>query len=84
MSGIIPFIGAKPVPDLAETDVEPFEVLQVKTLSSDLRSLVSSFIRYTAAMRFSFSSNSDSRKALRSMAALSRASKSSKDAMVLL
>ena len=36
------------------------------------------------ALRFSFSSNSDSRKALRSMAALSRASKSSKDAMVLL
>ena len=36
-------------PDLAETDVvEPFEVLQVKTLSSDLRSLVSSFIRWTA------------------------------------
>ena len=48
LSGIIPFIGAKPVPDLAETDVEPFEVLQVKTLSSDLRSLVSSFIRCTA------------------------------------
>ena len=59
-------------------------VLVVKIFSSDRRSRVSSFIRCTAAFKDSFSSNSDSRKALRSMAALRRPSKSSSEAKVLL
>ena len=52
--------------------------------SSALRSLVSSFMRWTEALRLSFSSSSDSRKALRSMAAFKRPSKSSTEANVLL
>ncbi len=56
--------------------------LVVKTFNSDRRSRVSSFILCTAAFKLSFSSSSDSRKALRSMAAFILASKSSREAMV--
>ena len=66
------------VPEMGST------VFVVKIFSSDRRSRVSSFIRCTAAFKDSFSSNSDSRKALRSMAALRRPSKSSSEAKVLL
>ena len=55
-----------------------------KTLSSDLRSLVSSFILCTAAFKASFSSSSDSKKAFLSMAEFIRPSKSSSEANVLL
>lgn len=61
-----------------------FPDLGASSLSSDLRSLVSSFILCTAALRLSFSSSSDSRKAFRSMAAFRRDSKSSTEARVLL
>ena len=64
--------------------VGPSAVLVVKIFNSERKSRVSSFIRCIAAFKFSFSSNSDSRKALRSMAALRRPSKSSKEAKVLL
>ena len=54
--------------------------LGARTRSSDFKSLVSSFIRWTTAFRDSFSSNSDSRKAFLSMAAFMRDSKSSREA----
>lgn len=71
--------------EVDESSEEKFACLPgARTRSSDLRSRVSSFILWTAAFSASFSSNSDSRKALRSMATFNRASKSSSDAMVLL
>ena len=73
---------AVPVPTTEEE--EESLGLGLSTRSSDFRSLVSSFILWTAAWRDSFSSSSDSRKALRSMATLRRLSKSSNEAIVLL
>ena len=56
----------------------------LKTLSSDRRSRVSSFILWTAAFNDSFSSSSDSKKAFLSIAEFIRPSKSSSEASVLL